>query len=179
MPHTTSAYVSIRQHTSAYADALVNYVSIRQHTSAYASIRPVNERADALVNYVSIRQHTSAHASIRPVNERADALVNLQPSTSCAASAGIRNATTPNATLALHAARRNGDSDEVCLRLERQQDSRRAVASIKRRPYTSACVSIRPHTSAYVRIVGARLPRLNAGPIRQHASAYVRIRQHT
>jgi hypothetical protein len=55
-PHsacTTSAYVSIRQHTPAY-------VSIRQHTPAYASIR---QHTSA---YVSIRQHTceshTAHA---------------------------------------------------------------------------------------------------------------------
>jgi hypothetical protein len=48
----TSADVSIRQHTSAY-------VSRRQHTSAYVSIR---QHTSA---YVSIRQHTSAFVSIR------------------------------------------------------------------------------------------------------------------
>ncbi len=48
-----SAYVSIRQHTSAYAYAVAldaasaAYGSIRQHTSAY----------------VSIRQHTSAYTA--------------------------------------------------------------------------------------------------------------------
>jgi hypothetical protein len=59
--HHTSAYVSIRQHTSAELAGLVQvqpphvrrydppYVSIRQHTSAY----------------VSIRQHTPAYVSIR------------------------------------------------------------------------------------------------------------------
>ncbi len=59
----TSAYISIRQHTSAY-------VSIRQHTSAYVSIR---QHTSAYVSmrqhtsaYVSIRQHTSAYVSIRP-----------------------------------------------------------------------------------------------------------------
>jgi hypothetical protein len=58
----TPAYVSIRQHTSAYVvdHALVDHVyiyirsvSIRQHTSAYVSIR---QHTSA---YVSIRQHTS------------------------------------------------------------------------------------------------------------------------
>jgi hypothetical protein len=60
-PAHTSAYVSIRQHTSAYvrersrqlahsaAAPTCAYVSIRQHTTAY----------------VSIRQHTPAYASIR------------------------------------------------------------------------------------------------------------------
>jgi hypothetical protein len=68
MRQHTSAYVSIRQHTSSNAVSLYQvfagegaagalnsafiapaYVSIRQHTSAY----------------VSIRQHTSAYVSIR------------------------------------------------------------------------------------------------------------------
>jgi hypothetical protein len=80
------AYVSIRQHTSAYISTRVRqrrirrhtltgtwrlhaltcrntseYVSIRQHTSAYVSIR---QHASAYA-YVSIRQHTSAYVSIR------------------------------------------------------------------------------------------------------------------
>jgi hypothetical protein len=63
------AYVSIRQHTSAYKlceSVLVccilhtsAYVSIRQHTSAYVSIR---QHTSA---YVSIRQHASADVSMR------------------------------------------------------------------------------------------------------------------
>jgi hypothetical protein len=53
----TSAYVSMRQHTSAHCVSA--YVSIRQHTSAYVSIR---QHTSA---HVSIRQHTSAHVSIR------------------------------------------------------------------------------------------------------------------
>ncbi len=65
-----SAYVSIRQHTSAYA-----YVSIRQHTSAYVSIR---QHTSAYVLALgrsrpgSIRQHTSAYVSIAhtPVDQR-------------------------------------------------------------------------------------------------------------
>jgi hypothetical protein len=74
----TSAYVSIRQHTSAWRQAHCSsprlgtelqglaysdlhtsaYVSIRQHTSAYVSIR---QHTSA---YVSIRQHTSAYVSL-------------------------------------------------------------------------------------------------------------------
>ncbi len=82
--YTESAYVSIRQHTSAYVaverldqrtlglrplcrclrlyteppggsiSAICACASIRQHTAAYVSI-----------SYVSIRQHTSAYVSIR------------------------------------------------------------------------------------------------------------------
>jgi hypothetical protein len=74
-----SAYVSIRQHTSAYAKWLRSirspaYVSIRQHTSAYVSIRQ-HTSADAsicevapvypLAFAVAMSQHTSAYVSIR------------------------------------------------------------------------------------------------------------------
>jgi hypothetical protein len=72
----TSAYVSIRQHTShtssmqtARALVLPRW-SIRQHTSAFVSIRRIRQvckqpgrsccRAGA---YVSIRQHTSAYVA--------------------------------------------------------------------------------------------------------------------
>jgi hypothetical protein len=51
--NTTAAYVSMRQHTSAYVSILAERVlqcsTQLQHTSAY----------------VSIRQHTSAYVSIR------------------------------------------------------------------------------------------------------------------
>ena len=69
-----SAYISMRQHTSAY----VSIVSIRQHASEYVSICHLLVH-DAGVSihlastrmrqhppaYISIRQHTSAYASIR------------------------------------------------------------------------------------------------------------------
>jgi hypothetical protein len=72
----TSAYVSIRQHTSLpihqqAAFLHTSYVSIRQHTLAHVSIRqhtsaylsiPQHTSTSA---YVSIRQHTSAYVSIR------------------------------------------------------------------------------------------------------------------
>jgi hypothetical protein len=77
MHKNMSAYVSIRQHTSAYVRQYWHsvvlptyasirnllrqtseYVSIRKHTSAYVSIR---QHTSA---YVSIRQHTSAYVSI-------------------------------------------------------------------------------------------------------------------
>jgi hypothetical protein len=58
-PRSASAYVSIRQHTSAYVEILDAQpplcIRIRQHTSAY----------------VSIRQHTSAYVSIRRNPRRA------------------------------------------------------------------------------------------------------------
>ncbi len=61
----TSAYVSIRPHTSAYVwvrDKSVAYDKARMHlhTYAYVSIR---QHTSA---YVSIRPHSSAYASIRP-----------------------------------------------------------------------------------------------------------------
>jgi hypothetical protein len=62
-----SAYVSIRQHTSAC-------VSIRQHACACVSIR---EHTSA---YVSTRQHTSAYVSIR---EHPSAYVTLMRWLSC------------------------------------------------------------------------------------------------
>jgi hypothetical protein len=52
--HHTSAYVSIRHHTSASSA----YVSIRQHTSAYGSIRqPVSARLD--MPFMSLREALS------------------------------------------------------------------------------------------------------------------------
>jgi hypothetical protein len=86
------AYVSLRQHTSAYVSMLrdllyglcrwlagtctrqhtsahVSSVSIRQHTSAYVSIRQHTSRQHTSA-YVSIRQHTSAYVSIRHVSIR-------------------------------------------------------------------------------------------------------------
>jgi hypothetical protein len=56
LPVKTSAYASIRQHTSAY-------VSIRQHTSASAFFTTCGDQHTSA--YVSIRQHTSAYVSIR------------------------------------------------------------------------------------------------------------------
>jgi hypothetical protein len=58
----TSAYVSIRQHTSSYViirQQTPACVSICQHTPAYARTR---QHTSA---HVSIRQHTPAHVSIR------------------------------------------------------------------------------------------------------------------
>jgi len=90
-PQHTSAYVSIRQHTSAryigtcstadvsirkntsacpQPDALAPapqtsaYVSIRQHTSAYVSMSSARCIGTCYTD-VSIRKHTSAYVSIR------------------------------------------------------------------------------------------------------------------
>ncbi len=93
-----SAYVSIRQHTSAYvstpggavvaddAELLkafgkesrvpfdhLTYVSIRQHTSAYGSIR------QHTAAYGSIRQHTAAYESRVPFDHRRRGLVVFPP----------------------------------------------------------------------------------------------------
>jgi hypothetical protein len=53
-PLSSPAYVSIRQHTSAYVTA---YVSMREHPSAYVT-------AYVSIRH-SIRQHTSASMSMR------------------------------------------------------------------------------------------------------------------
>ncbi len=54
------AYVSIRQHTSAYVSVCQltpAYVSIRQHTSAYVSIRRLTKgRLRAPLHYVDERE---------------------------------------------------------------------------------------------------------------------------
>jgi hypothetical protein len=70
----TSAYVSIRQHTShtsAYTPAYASirqhtpaYVSKHEHTSAYVELFPIARRRLAPL-YICIRQHTSAYVSIR------------------------------------------------------------------------------------------------------------------
>ncbi len=57
-----SAYVSIRQHTSAYVSISWGQADAIQHTSAYVSIR---QHTTAYV----IRQHTSAYVSIRQHSE--------------------------------------------------------------------------------------------------------------
>jgi len=63
----TSAYVSIRQHTSWRSDprqlhvcpSIGTYIRIRQHTSAYVSIRQRGSIRQHTSAYVRIRQHTS------------------------------------------------------------------------------------------------------------------------
>jgi hypothetical protein len=77
-----SAYVSIRQHTSAYVSIRSAYVSIR--TSAYVSMRQIclpqcEEPPERAPRRASIRQHTSAYASIR---QHASAYASIRQHTS-------------------------------------------------------------------------------------------------
>jgi hypothetical protein len=78
----SSAYGSIRQHTSAYVSICqLHYqrsplLCIRQHTSAYASIR--QHMPAGYVSIRSMRQHTSAYASIR---QHTPAYVNIRQHT--------------------------------------------------------------------------------------------------
>jgi hypothetical protein len=58
----TSAYVSIRQHTSGLGGKLLS--TIRQHTSAYVSIRQHTSGLGGKL-LSTIRPHTSAYVSIR------------------------------------------------------------------------------------------------------------------
>jgi hypothetical protein len=67
-----SAYVSIRQHTSADA-------SMRQHTSAYVIIAAF-ARSCSRRSYICIHvcQHTSAYVSIRPIRQHTSAHVSIR-----------------------------------------------------------------------------------------------------
>jgi hypothetical protein len=165
-PHA-SAYVSIRQHTSASVEPLCRTASadlmmaarrscptsstsciassaeegcIRQHTSAYVSIRP----------------HTSAYVTPaqRPARlvshllQKRGAYVSIRQHTSAYVS--IRQHTSAYVTPAQRPAR-------LVLRLLQR---RSAYDSI--RQHTSAYVSIRQHTAAY-------------GSIRQNTAAYARL----
>jgi hypothetical protein len=153
----TSAYVSIRQHTSAY-------VSIRQHKSAYVSFLPGRCRRVCRAHApraragtrpmhtsacVSIRQHTSAYVSIRQHTPRAQ-----EP---------VRALVVQYLSLVV--------------KYLSQPSSRISEEYAAHTPcaHTSAYVSIRQHTSAYVK----RMPRTRPARIRQHTSAYASIRQHT
>jgi hypothetical protein len=135
-----SAYVSIRQHTSAHClrrcclrrcpSWLLSsaYFSIRQHMAAYGSIRQL-ACSDVPPGYS--RQHTSAYVSIRQL-----ACGGVPPGYS---------------TDPLRAVVARGHGAEL------PAFSPSAYVSI--RQHTSAYVSIRQHTSAYVsRVDGAELP---------------------
>jgi hypothetical protein len=82
-PHT-SAYVSIRQHTSAYVSIYVHYhlillymcphtalYVIRQHTSAYVSIRQ-------RMHICALSPHTTVHVSSAYVSIRASIRVSIR-----------------------------------------------------------------------------------------------------
>jgi hypothetical protein len=143
--HTSSAYVSIRlgnpwRASEAPREAPVYCVSIRQHSSAYVSIR---QHTSA---YVSIGLHTSAYVSIRSVWQCCVCETRLENP--------LRASEAPR-----EAPRGQHTSAYVSIRLG---NPRRASEAPREAPVYS--VSIRQHTSAYV-------------SIRQHtSSAYGSIR---
>ncbi len=154
-----SAYVSIRQHTSAYVSirhlrASAPTCSIRQHTSAYVSIRQHTSAYVTCVQvlqpsaYVSIRQHTSAYVTCVQV---------LQPS----AYVSIRQHTSAYVSIRQHT------SAYVSIRHLRSSA-----------PALSLC-SLPPSPAAVAAPVPRSLPAPAYVSIRQHTSAYVSIRQHT
>jgi hypothetical protein len=113
-----SAYVSIRQHTSAASGlAAVAGCPRRQHTSAYVSIRQHTQLQGWLLwlaaRAVSIRQHTSAYVSIRSFRAGccgwlpAPLAVSIRQHTS-AASVSIRQHTSAASGLLWLAARAAG-----------------------------------------------------------------------
>jgi uncharacterized protein (UPF0216 family) len=175
--------ISIRQHTSAY-------VSIRQHTSQTSPVRfSAKGSSNAKLRcLISIRQHTSAYVSIchlydsRPKGARTPSL------DARSAYVSIRQQTSAYVTCTILGQRE----------LERQAymlDRCGSRAPALRLPLiihlnTSACVSMRQRTSAFVSIRCSRAPALRLPLIihlntsayvrmRQHTSAYVSIRQHT
>jgi hypothetical protein len=152
------AYVSIRQHTSAY-------VSIRQHTSAYVSEKGHYCLCHTRLHisaYVSIRQHPSASVSIRQCK---------RPPLPLSHSPG-------NTESSLPTHRANAASSGQF----RPPPPRGDTPNPPPHLHTSAYVSIRQHTSAYVGDTPNPPPHLHTSAyisIRQHTPAYVSIRQHT
>ena len=139
-----SAYVSIRQHTSACVQIRQHtskYVSIRQHTSAYVQIRQhmpaylrIRQQTSA---YVSIRQHTSAYVSIRRYTHLGE--VRLLLFSFRGVFAHVLSFSSPPSSLSLKT------------RTLRQLSSWLHVPH-RHDLHTSAYVSIRQHTSTYVNI---------------------------
>ncbi len=187
---TAPAYVSIRQHTSAYvsirqpsACAEAHRTCIRQHTSAqhtsaYVSIRQPSACAEAhrtcirprirphirqqTSAYVSTRQHTSAYVSIRQSSEARlrRGLVHLSVHVAEAFAEALNNSRVPACVSTSHTS---------------------AYVSI--RQHTSAYVSTRQHTSQRRSRAEALINRHSSTLVirhtSQHTSAYVSIRQHT
>ncbi len=139
-----SAYVSRRQHPSAYG--VVGCVGQhrwprasheRQHTSAYVSIRQHPSAS------VSIRQHPSAY--LEPARRHAALVEDKGRSRQGGAwrSSGGR----------CHAQdHRRGEDDAFRAELEDRRDERDVGDGACIRQHTSAYVSIRQHTSAYASI---------------------------
>ncbi len=120
-----SAYVSIRQHTSAYG-------SIRQYTKQPQVPHPQRKQCRQHISaYGSIRQHTAAYVSIRS-NLRN--LILSAVSAVSGARAPVRN--------------RKGYARHEFARFHFE---RRGRFTLRCRCY-SRCSSIRQHTSAYVSI---------------------------
>jgi hypothetical protein len=150
--HHKSAYVSIRQHTSAYVGAYLDVDAVKQmhHKSAY----------------VSIRQHTSAYIStylevdvvkqmyLRAILARLELAWPLAP---VRMAPPPRAPSVPTASAPVKPPARFLDINGLLYYY---------MPTVRMCHTHLAYVSIRQHTSAYV-------------SIRQHTSAYVSIRQHT
>jgi hypothetical protein len=181
---TTSAYLSIRQHTSyipgvralpqrrdfSGAPTCVG-TCIRQHTSAYVRTVGIRALRHALVRaYVSIRQHTSAYVSIRQKRQHTSANVKLRwylasaRTAACCASTyvSVRQQTSCRCKLTYANVCINTSADTYIVR-RYLASARTAACCASKRTSASVCSTcIRQHTSAYV-------------SIRQHTSAYVSV----
>jgi hypothetical protein len=152
----TSAYVSIRQHTSAFCRSSHTWrarKSIRQHTSAY----------------VSIRQHSVArHTPGAPGRGGGRCRIRRGSSRACVR-AGVSYACTLHTP---YVSIRQHTSAYVSIR-------QHTSAYVSIRQHTSAYVSIRQHTSAYVSIhqlAFVQVHHMRAHLREQVATKYVSIR---
>jgi hypothetical protein len=155
----TSAFVSIRQHTSAYVRGAAACpttrrrctcsICIRQYTSAVVSIRQhtseerrrVQQRIVAVpvrYAYVSIRQHTPAYASSR---QYTSAYVSIRQK-----SDGMSDNASPLCMLPV-AVRGHIYSTYAARASVRHAHAQLLLGT---RQHTSAYARIRPHTPAYV-----------------------------
>jgi hypothetical protein len=202
-----TAYVSIRQHTSAYvsirqavsSDTCIrrhtSAYGIRKYTSAYVSMRQavgatplpsISMEQRALYirptsAYVRIRPHTSAYVAVESRDTSALAYVSIRQQTSAYVSKG---------TSALDEHGGEGYSRRLMVCDDGTPHVFGCCCLILRdaapvlRQHPSAYISIRQHTSAYVCIRQQSLILRDAAPVlahnvRQHTSAYVSIRQLT
>jgi hypothetical protein len=124
-PSDTPAYVSIRQHASAYGCSRGPQTLL--HTSACVSMRQ-HTAAPAALRHSCIRQHTSACVSIRLLPRPSDTPAYVSIRQHASAYVSIRQLTSAYVE----------EGSEEVDREERWQ--------------SKAYVSIRPHASAYVRI---------------------------
>jgi hypothetical protein len=130
---TSSAYVSIRQHTPAY-------VSIRQHTSAYVSIR---QHTSAYVSIQSPRCFKTASCSVSSADGASEKGREKKLFFICCPSSAAPFCTCIRQHMSAYVSIRQHATAYVSMR-------QHTSAYVSMRQHALACVSIRQHASAYV-----------------------------